>query len=148
MKYIESAQSEGAQLVIGGRQMLQETGGYFVAPTLFRNVVPHSRIAQDEIFGPVLSTIVFEDEAEAIRIANNTAYGLMAYVWTADLSRGMRMAKAVRSSVLVNAAAPAGDGPGHGFSSEPAGQSGTGIEGGLAGMESYLRRQMVWINHA
>jgi len=73
---------------------------------------------------------------------------LVAYVWTADLSRGMRMAKAIRSSVLINAAPPAGEGAGHVLSSEPVGQSGIGTEGGLAGLESYLRRQFVWINHA
>jgi acyl-CoA reductase-like NAD-dependent aldehyde dehydrogenase len=148
MQYIETARSDGAQLVTGGDRVLRETGGYFVEPTVFTHVSPNARIAQEEIFGPVLSLIPFEDEAEAIRIANGTRYGLSAYVWTANLSTGMRMAKAIRSTVFVNAAAPRGEGPGHAFSSEPAGQSGIGIEGGLAGMESYLRRQLIWINHA
>jgi acyl-CoA reductase-like NAD-dependent aldehyde dehydrogenase len=92
--------------------------------------------------------IPFQDEPEAIRIANGTMYGLMAYVWTAELSRAMRMAKGIRSSVRINAAAPAGEGAGHAYSSEPAGQSGIGTETGLAGMESYMRRQLIWINHA
>ena len=96
----------------------------------------------------MLATIPFDDEAEAIRIANATSYGLMAYVWTADLSTAMRLAKGVRSSLVINAAAPLGEGPGHAFSSEPARQSGLGAEGGLAGMHSYMRRQTVWINHA
>jgi acyl-CoA reductase-like NAD-dependent aldehyde dehydrogenase len=111
-------------------------------------VSPRARIAQEEIFGPVLSIIPFQDEAEAIRIANGTMYGLIAYVWTANLSTGLRMMKGIRSSLLVNATAPMGEGPGHAFSSEPAGQSGIGTESGLAGMESYLRRQLVWFNHA
>lgn len=148
MRYIEDAQADGAELVAGGRGALFETGGYFVEPTIFSNVGPSSRIAQEEIFGPVLSVIPFEDESDAIRIANSTIYGLAAYVWSASLSTGMRMAKGIRSSVVINAAAPRGEGPGHGFSSEPARQSGIGVEGGLAGMESYLRRQLVWFNHA
>lgn len=148
IQYIESAEGEGAQLVTGGHRALRETGGYFVEPTVFRNVAPTSRIAQEEIFGPVLAVITFEDEAEAIHIANSTMYGLVAYVWTANLSTGMRMAKGIRSSVLINSAAPVGEGGGHAASCEPCGQSGLGIEGGLAGMESYLRRQLVWINHA
>jgi len=148
MQYIEGAQTEGAKLVAGGRSVLRESGGYFVEPTVFTNVIPTARIAQDELFGPVLTVIPFDDEAEAIRIANSTIYGLMAYVWTASLSTGMRMAKGIRSSIVINAAAPIGDGPGHGFSSEPTRQSGIGVEGGIAGMESYLRRQLVWLNHA
>jgi len=148
MQYIENAVAEGAQLVAGGRRVLEETGGYFLEPTVFRGVSPIARIAQEEIFGPVLSVIPFDDEAEALRIANGTLYGLAAYVWTADLSRGMRMAKGIRSPVIVNAAAPLGEGAGHGLPWEPAGLSGIGTEGGLAGMESYLRRQPIWINHA
>jgi acyl-CoA reductase-like NAD-dependent aldehyde dehydrogenase len=148
MQYIGTAEEEGAQLVMGGRRALHQTGGYFVEPTIFREVPPAARIAQEEIFGPVLSVIPFQDEAEAIRIANGTMYGLMAYVWTANLSTGMRMAKGIRSSVIVNPGAPMGEGPGHAFSHEPAGQSGIGTEGGLAGVESYLRRQVVWFNHA
>jgi acyl-CoA reductase-like NAD-dependent aldehyde dehydrogenase len=148
MHYIEAAQAEGAQLIAGGNRVLQETGGYFVEPTVFRAVAPTARIAQEEIFGPVLSVISFEDEAEALRIANGTMYGLAAYVWTANLSRGMRMAKGIRSCVMVNEAAPLGEGAGHATPWEPAGQSGIGVEGGLAGMKSYLRSQIVWFNHA
>jgi acyl-CoA reductase-like NAD-dependent aldehyde dehydrogenase len=148
MHYIEGAQADGAELVAGGKRAMNESGGYFVEPTVFRNVSPTARIAREEIFGPVLSVIPFEDEAEAIRIANSTIYGLAAYVWTTNLSTGMRMAKAIRSTVVVNAVAPMGEGPGHAGSWEPGGQSGVGTEGGLAGMESYLRRQLVWVNHA
>jgi acyl-CoA reductase-like NAD-dependent aldehyde dehydrogenase len=148
MRYIEMGQSEGAIVVTGGSRTLLETGGYFVEPTLFQNVASTARIAQEEIFGPVLSVIPFDDEAEAVRIANGTIYGLVAYAWTTDLSRAMRLVKGIRSSLLVNAAPPMGEGPGEAFSSEPSGQSGVGAEGGVPGMENYMRRQFVWINHA
>ncbi|MBM0108902.1 aldehyde dehydrogenase family protein [Steroidobacter sp. S1-65] len=147
MQYIEGAPDEGARLVAGGCRTLLHTGGYFVEPTVFCNVSPTARIAQEEIFGPVLSVIPFENEAEAIRVANGTLYGLAAYVWTANLSTAMRLTKALRSSVWVYAAASRGVGAGHAASFEPWGQSGLGVEGGLAGLESYQRRQLVWITH-
>lgn len=148
MRYIETAPAEGAQLMFGGQRILRETGGFFVQPTVFRHVSPDARIAQDEIFGPVLSVLIFDDEAEAIRIAKNSRYGLAAYVWTASVSTGMRVANGIPYSVRVNAAAPTGESAGHSPSFEPSGQSGIGVEGGLAGLESYLRRQRVWISHA
>jgi len=146
-QYIEAAAAEGAQRVAGGGRVLTETGGYFIEPTIFRQVSPRSRIAREEVFGPVLAVMTFEDESEAMRIANDTSYGLAAYVWTANLSTAMRMAKGIRSSVTINAAPPAGEGAGHAFSHEPAGESGIYPESGLAGMESYLRRQLVSFNH-
>ena len=124
------------------------SGGYFVEPTVFRQVPHNARIAQEEIFGPVLAVIPFDREDDAIRLANSTMYGLSAYVWTANLSTGMKVAKAIRSTVLVNATAPAGEGAGHAASWEPFGLSGLGPEGGVAGMESYLRRQLICFSHA
>jgi acyl-CoA reductase-like NAD-dependent aldehyde dehydrogenase len=148
MHYIDTAVRDGADLVLGGTRVLTETGGYFVEPTVFRGVSYKDRIAQDEIFGPVLCVIPFDTEEDAARIANGTLYGLMAYVWTADMSRGLRMANAIQSSVMINAAVPSGEGPGHACAFEPTRESGIGTEGGVAGMESYLRRQMMWINYA
>jgi acyl-CoA reductase-like NAD-dependent aldehyde dehydrogenase len=148
MNYIQTATSEGAQLVTGGRRALLDKGGYHVEPTLFRDVNPGSRIAQEEIFGPVLAVIPFEDEAQAIRIANGTMYGLVAYVWTSNLSTGLRMMKGIRSSIRINGAAPMGEGSGYAASYEPSGQSGVGIESGLRGIESYVRRQLVSFSHA
>jgi acyl-CoA reductase-like NAD-dependent aldehyde dehydrogenase len=110
-------------------------------------VSPQARIAREEIFGPVLAMTAFDDEAEAIRLANATVYGLLAYVWTARIATGMRVAKAIRASVRVNAVPPSGEGSGHAASYEPAGQSGIGAEGGLAGLESYMRRQTIGIYH-
>jgi acyl-CoA reductase-like NAD-dependent aldehyde dehydrogenase len=147
LEYVTSAASEGAQLVTGGQQVLTETGGHFMQPTLFRNVSPQARIAREEIFGPVLAVTAFDDEAEAIRLANSSIYGLLAYVWTARIATGMRVAKAIRASVRVNAVPPSGEGSGHAASYEPARQSGIGAEGGLAGLESYMRRQTIGIFH-
>lgn len=148
MSYIEGAEHEGAQRVSGGRRVHVDSGGWFVEPALFRNVRPDARIAQEEIFGPVLSITCFDSEEEAIRLANGTIYGLMAYVWTNDLSRAMRVSKAINSSVRVNATARMGEGAGQAFSIEPAAQSGVGIETGIAGMESYMRRQQIAFHHA
>jgi acyl-CoA reductase-like NAD-dependent aldehyde dehydrogenase len=147
MHYIESAASDGAHVAQGGRRSLQETGGYFIDPTILTNVPVSARAAREEIFGPVLAVIPFRDEREAVRIANDTIYGLAAYVWTSKVSTAMRMAKQLCSSVWINAAAPMGEGAGHAASAEPSRQSGVGIEGGLAGMESYLRRQLICVNH-
>jgi len=148
MRYIETAKADGAELVAGGRRTRQETEGCFLEPTLFTNVDPQTRIAKEEVFGPVLSVLSFQDEADALRIANGTTYGLAAYVWTSNLSTAMKMAKGIRSSIFVNAVAPLGEGAGYAFSHEPAGQSGVGTESGLAGMESYMRRHLVWFSHA
>lgn len=147
MQYIEGAPHEGAELVAGGHRTLTDSGGFFVEPTVFRAVAPTARIAQEEIFGPVLSVIPFEDEAEALKIANGTMYGLAAYVWTARVSTAMRMMRGLRASVFINAAVPTGEGAGHAFSAEPHGQSGLGAEGGMAGIESYTRRHLTWFSH-
>jgi acyl-CoA reductase-like NAD-dependent aldehyde dehydrogenase len=147
MEYIEGASADGARLIAGGNRALPDSGGYFVEPTIFGSVRPAARIAREEIFGPVLAVLPFDDEADAIAIANDTSYGLAAYVWTTSLGTGMRVAKAIRASVFVNAAAPRGEGAGHAAAFEPARQSGLGVESGLAGMESYMRRQLLWFNH-
>lgn len=148
LRYIGHAESEGATLASGGERILADTGGFFVEPTLFTGVKPHAAIAQEEVFGPVLAVIPFDTEEEAVRITNGTQYGLTAYVWTARIDTGIRMAKAIRSTVRVNAAVPSGEGSGFAAPIEPAGQSGFGAENGIAGLESYTRRQSVWFNHA
>jgi acyl-CoA reductase-like NAD-dependent aldehyde dehydrogenase len=141
MQYIEDAQADGAQIVTGGARALISSGGFFVEPTLLRHVAPQARVAQEEVFGPVLAVIPFDGEQQAIEIANSTIYGLTAYVWTANVATAMRVVQGIRSSVKIHATAPIGEAAGHAPSFEPSGQSGVGVEGGLAGMESYLRRQ-------
>lgn len=148
MNYIGTGEADGARLIAGGNQALPDSGGFFVEPTVFRDVPQAARIAQEEIFGPVLSVMTFADEDEAIRIANNTNYALTSYLWTRDLSRALRVAKSIRSGVRVNAAPTTGEGAGFASSGEPNRQSGFGVESGVAGMESYLRRQTIAISHS
>lgn len=103
LDYIDIGQKEGARLLSGGKQALGETGGYFVEPTVFDNVSNSMRIAQEEIFGPVLSTITFADAEEAVRIANDTIYGLAAAVWSDNINTALNTARRLRAgSVWVN----------------------------------------------
>lgn len=98
--YIEIGKGEGAELALGGRQVRQNTGGAYVEPTIFSKVDNKMRIAQEEIFGPVLATIPFKDEEDAIRIANDTIYGLQASLWTDDLNRAHRVARKLKAGTV------------------------------------------------
>ncbi len=101
--YIETGKSEGARLVYGGRRILEETGGYFVEPTLFAGVTREMTIAREEIFGPVFGVMSFETPEEAVRLANNTEYGLQASLWTNDVNLVHRISRALRAgTVSVN----------------------------------------------
>lgn len=143
LAYIEAGTKSGGELVVGGTRLLGDSGGNFIAPTIFRDVPSSASIAQEEIFGPVLSVTAFDEEAEAIELANGTRYGLNAYVWTADLGRGMRMGEAIRSTVSIRSGNSKGIGPGYAGTVEPLGDSGIGPEGGLAGLSGYLRHHAV-----
>jgi acyl-CoA reductase-like NAD-dependent aldehyde dehydrogenase len=146
--YVQSANREGARLIHGGHRMLESSGGFFVQPTVFVDVPTDSRIAQEEVFGPVLSVMTFEDIDQAIDLANRTHYGLAAYVWSARNTTCLRVANSIHTAyTIVGSAEWLGEGPGHAFSGEPFGLSGTGVEGGLAGLETFLRRQTIWISH-
>ncbi|RLT36660.1 MAG: aldehyde dehydrogenase [Chloroflexi bacterium] len=102
--YVDIGQREGARLVTGGRRILEETGGWFVPPTIFDGVRNDMTIAREEIFGPILSVIDFETEAEAVAIANDTPYGLAASLYTDDLNVAHRVARNLRAGVIgVNA---------------------------------------------
>jgi gamma-glutamyl-gamma-aminobutyraldehyde dehydrogenase len=102
--YIEAGRSEGARLVTGGGRVLEDSGGHFVAPTIFDDATNDMRIAREEIFGPVLTVIPFDTEDEALAIANDTPYGLAASVYTESLRLAHRMARALRAGTVgVNA---------------------------------------------
>ncbi|KES24194.1 aldehyde dehydrogenase [Pseudomonas sp. AAC] len=140
--YIEAGKAEGAQLMTGGRQVLEETGGTYVEPTLFDGVSNATKIAREEIFGPVLSVIEFEGAEEAIRIANDTQYGLGAAVWTRDITKAHQTARALRAgSVWVNQY-DGGDmtAPFGGFK-----QSGNGRDKSLHAFDKYTELKATWI---
>jgi acyl-CoA reductase-like NAD-dependent aldehyde dehydrogenase len=109
--YLDIGRDEGAEVVTGGHKLAGEKydRGFFVEPTIFDRVDPGMRIAQEEIFGPVLSVLTFDDEDEAIAIANGTKYGLSASVWTSDVSRAVRLARGVQAGMItINGFASAG----------------------------------------
>jgi len=138
--YIETGIAEGAQLAAGGLGRPEGLNrGYYVRPTVFSGVNNQMKIAREEIFGPVLVMIPFEDEAEAIAIANDTPYGLAAYVQTADQARAERVARQLRAGIInLNGAWISDVSPFGGFK-----QSGNGRELGKWGLEDYLEVKAV-----
>lgn len=138
---VEQAHRDGARLITGGRRLAGELAdGYFFAPTVFADVDPGSELAQREVFGPVLAIIPFDDEREAIEIANGTPYGLSGYIYTNDLRRAHRVAEALESGeVLINGAVNLGvTRPFGGI-----GVSGMGKEGGREGLYEFVRIKTV-----
>ncbi|MBI3683182.1 MAG: aldehyde dehydrogenase family protein [Acidobacteria bacterium] len=144
LSYIESGKREGARLACGGSRLTDGAlaKGFFIQPTVFTEVKPEMKIAQEEIFGPVLSTIRFKDAEEAVRIANGTIYGLVSAVWTKDIQLAFRMAQEIKAgSVWINTY--------NGFdSASPFGgykQSGFGRDLGAYALEQYTNVKSVWV---
>ncbi len=145
MGYIEAGKKEGAELKMGGNRVLEGTGGWYIEPTLFDRVDNSITIAQEEIFGPVLSTIAFKDAEEALKIGNDTVYGLAAAVWTRDISTAHRMTRGLRAGTVwvntydaVDMSTPFG-----GYK-----QSGFGRDRSLHALEKYTQLKTIWINGA
>jgi aldehyde dehydrogenase (NAD+) len=145
LSYIDIAKSEGAQAVLGGSKATRpECGtGYFVEPTIFTSVKNSMRIAQEEVFGPVLSVIPFRDEEEAIAIGNDVVYGLAAGVWTQSMRRAFLMAEKLQAgTVWVNTYRAASYlSPTGGYK-----RSGIGRENGQDMIDEYLQTKSVWIS--
>ena len=134
--YIKKGLQEGAELLAGGAEAPEGVprGGYYVKPTVFGKVTNDMTIAQEEIFGPVLSIIPYKDEEDAVRIANDTVYGLAGAVWSKDDARAQRIARRIRAGqVDVNGGAFNMNAPFGGFK-----QSGHGREAGVYGLEEFL----------
>jgi gamma-glutamyl-gamma-aminobutyraldehyde dehydrogenase len=141
--YIDRGRAEGARVVAGGGRVLEDSGGYFVAPTIFDNVGNSMTIAREEIFGPVLSTIPFDSEDDGIRLANETSYGLAASLYTRDLDAAFRVARALRAGTVGVNAYSEGDitTPFGGFK-----QSGFGgRDKGLEALEQYTEKKTIWV---
>lgn len=145
LDYIDIAAREGANLVLGGKAADRpECGdGWFVEPTVFRDVKPDMRIAQEEVFGPVLAVIPFDDEDDAVAIANGTLYGLAAGLWTSDVGRSLRVAKRLEAgTVWVNTyRVTSYMSPFGGYK-----RSGIGRESGLLAVREFVQEKSVWIN--
>ena len=146
LRDIESAKAEGAELRLGGNAVHPDNAaGWFVEPTIFTGVTPKMRLAREEIFGPVLAVIPFETEEDAIRIANDTIYGLAAGLWTADTSRAVRLAEGIDAGTVYinNYFNAATQSPVGGFK-----QSGYGRENGIEGMKAFMQTKSVWLSTA
>ena len=142
LRFIEAARSEGLEIVAGGSQTLVDTGGYYVEPTIIDQVSAQSTAFQEEAFGPVLSVTSFEDEAEAISLANNSTLGLASGVWTDNLSRAHRMVSSIRTGVVHVNTYGGADG------TVPLGghkQSGNGQDKSLLAFEKFTNKKTAWI---
>ncbi len=142
LAFVEEARAAGRRIVTGGGRILEETGGFYMAPTVVTDVRADDRIAREEVFGPVLAVTAVDDEEEAVRLANGTDYGLAAAVWTSNLSRAHRMVRRIRAGLVhVNT---------YGGSdlTVPLGgvkQSGNGHDKSLHAFDKYLDFKSAWI---
>lgn len=145
LDYIDIGSQEGARLAYRSDSPPPFPGGYYVAPIIFDQVTPKLRIAQEEIFGPVLSIISFRDESEAIRVANETSYGLSAVVWTRDMARAHRISQEIDAGwIVVNSTDRARGGLAEGALVVGGHkESGFGVEGGIEGLEAYTNKTTV-----
>ncbi|OYU38801.1 MAG: aldehyde dehydrogenase [Pseudorhodobacter sp. PARRP1] len=140
--FVADAVAEGGQIVLGGHRALPDTGGYYMEPTVVTGVRPEHRLYREEVFGPVLAVTPFADEAEALRLANASDFGLAAGVWTANLGRAHRMVRGIRAGVVhVNTYGGADN-------SVPLGgvkQSGNGHDKSLHALDKYTDLKTAWI---
>jgi acyl-CoA reductase-like NAD-dependent aldehyde dehydrogenase len=143
LSYIAKGKDEGAALALGGSQVRQETGGFYIEPTIFDNVENRMTIAREEIFGPVLSTITFKTPEEAVKLANDSKYGLEANLWTNDLTKAHRIARNLRvGTVTINTRDGGGiEVPFGGYK-----QSGFGRDKSLHALDKYMQLKTTYIS--
>jgi acyl-CoA reductase-like NAD-dependent aldehyde dehydrogenase len=142
LSYIDIGRKEGAKVAFGGERARRNTGGFYVEPTIFDDVKNSMRIAQEEIFGPVVATITFKDDEEAVKIANDTIYGLQASLWTRDITRAHKVARALRAGTVNINSTDGGDitAPFGGYK-----QSGIGRDKSLHALEKYQQIKHTYI---
>ncbi|MFP5341704.1 MAG: aldehyde dehydrogenase [Candidatus Limnocylindria bacterium] len=141
--YIRLGEAEGATVVAGGRRVREDSGGYFVPPTILDGVSNDWRVAREEIFGPVLTVTEFEDEADALRIANDTPFGLAAGLWTRDVNKAHRLSRAIRAGIVFVNTFDTADVtvPFGGFK-----QSGFGRDKSLHALDGYTQLKTTWFD--
>lgn len=136
--FVARAESDGATVVTGGRRPKELSAGFYFEPTILADATAASHIAQEEVFGPVLTVLRYRDDDEAVAIANNSQYGLGGAVWAADVERAVDIARRLRTGQVSINGTIAGDAPFGGF-----GQSGIGREGGVLGLRSYMEPKVI-----
>jgi acyl-CoA reductase-like NAD-dependent aldehyde dehydrogenase len=142
LSYIDTGKSEGANVLTGGEQVKQDSGGYYISPTILKDVKNDMKVAKEEIFGPVLCSIDFENEDDALQIANDTSYGLNAIIWSNDLNKVHKLAKRIKSGkVLINSLSDGDMSLPHGGYK----QSGFGRDKSLEALDQYTQSKLTLI---
>ena len=141
--YVDQARSDGARVVTGGERLLAESGGWFAGATVLDNVTPGMSVAREEIFGPVVSVLAFDDADEALRLANDTQYGLAATIWSKDIDVALRTARGIRAGTVAVNGYSEGDitTPFGGYRTSGFG----GRDNGLEALEQYTELKTIWV---